>query len=59
MDAKIWFTVWAVVAILVYLDARKRKLNIALTWGIITFLLGILGLAGYLIWVVKPNKRQT
>jgi O-antigen/teichoic acid export membrane protein len=43
----------------IYGDARERKLYDALTWGMIGFVFGIFGLAGYWYWIIRPNKRNT
>ncbi len=42
----------------VYQDAKKRNLKDPVAWAILAFLLGIIGLAGYYIWVIRPNKHD-
>jgi O-antigen/teichoic acid export membrane protein len=47
------------IAFWIYGDAWQRNLYDAKTWGMIGFLFGLLGLAGYWYWVIRRNKRDT
>ena len=47
------------IAFWIYGDGKERRLNDAAFWGIIGFLFGLLGLAGYWYLVIRPNKRNT
>jgi hypothetical protein len=43
------FLLWAGLAYWVYRDANRRNMDNALLWGIVTFVLGLIGLVIYLI----------
>lgn len=54
-----WFALAIFICVWVYMDAKKRNLKYPLAWPIICFLLGVIGLAGYYIWVIRPDKHDS
>lgn len=48
-----------ILAVLVYRNAKERNISAAVAWGILTFFLGIFGVAGYYLWVLRPNKKDS
>jgi cbb3-type cytochrome oxidase subunit 3 len=55
----IWLPIWLAISIWIYMDAKKRNLKNPAAWAVLGFLLGIIGLAGYWYWVLRPNKRDS
>lgn len=58
MNENVFILIWAVCGVGIYIDAKKRNLKAASSWAILGVLLGIFGVVGYLLMIVKPNKRN-
>jgi len=43
------FVLWLGLAYWVYRDANRRNMDNALLWGVVTFVLGLIGLVIYLL----------
>lgn len=57
MSDVIWLGSAVIISVVIYLDAKKRKLKDPFSWAVVSLVLGIVGLACYFWWVIKPNKR--
>jgi peptidoglycan/LPS O-acetylase OafA/YrhL len=51
----IWIAIWAIVAFLVYLDAKKRGMN-AFEWSLMVFFFFVIGLIAYVL--VRSDKSK-
>lgn len=50
--------IWVVIAVGIYNDANKRGNKNAILWGIVGFLLGLIGLLIYYLVVVRADNKK-
>ncbi len=52
------FFVGVIIGWFMYEDAKSRKLENPTTWFFIGWLLGLIGLATYWYWHIRPNAEE-